>query len=49
MRTRTLHGPEDYFDIPPEYRLWIWPPDVSEAVSRLNLVPSPRLVAPPAP
>jgi hypothetical protein len=21
MRTRTLHGPEDYFDTPPEYRL----------------------------
>lgn len=44
MRTRVLHGPEDYFDIAPLYRLWIWPADVSEAVSRLNLVPSARLV-----
>ncbi|MGH3928813.1 MAG: thermonuclease family protein [Pseudonocardiaceae bacterium] len=44
MRTRTLHGPEDYSDIPPPYRLWIWPDDVSEAVGRLNLVPTPRLV-----
>jgi len=44
MRTRTLHGPEDYADIPPPYRLWIWPDDVAEAVARLNLVPAPRLV-----
>lgn len=44
MRTRTLHGPEDYADIPPPYRLWIWHDDVAEAVGRLNLVPAPRLV-----
>jgi len=44
MRTRTLHGPEDYFAIPPVYRLWIWPGDVQEAVSRLNLVPAAQLV-----
>lgn len=44
MRTRTLHGPENYADIPPPYRLWIWPGDVAEAVGRLNLVPAPRLV-----
>jgi endonuclease YncB( thermonuclease family) len=49
MRTRTLHGPEDYVTTPPEYRLWIWPQDISEAVSRLNLVPAPQLVAPPVP
>ncbi|MCI0686529.1 MAG: thermonuclease family protein, partial [Sporichthyaceae bacterium] len=49
MRTRTLHGPEDYFAIPPEYRLWTWPQDVGEAVSRLNLTPAPTLVAPPIP
>jgi endonuclease YncB( thermonuclease family) len=49
MRARTLHGPEDYFNTPPEYRLWIWPQDISEAVSRLNLVPAPQLVAPPMP
>ena len=46
MRTRTLHGPEDYFGIDPEYRLWIWPPDLNEAVGRLNLTPSRRLVDP---
>jgi hypothetical protein len=46
MRTRTLHGPEDYFDVRPEYRLWIWPQDVSAAVSKLNLNPAATLVAP---
>jgi len=44
MRTRTLHGPEDYFGVHPEYRLWIWPKDVHDAVARLNLTPSPKLV-----
>lgn len=43
MRTRLLHGPEDYFGILPEYRLWLWPRDVGKAVGRLNLVPSPKL------
>jgi hypothetical protein len=44
MRTRMLHGPEDYFEVLPEYRLCCGPEDVGEAVGRLNLVPSPRLV-----
>jgi hypothetical protein len=44
MRTRTLHGPKDYFGIDPEYRLWIWPQDLNEAVGRLNLIPTPQLV-----
>jgi hypothetical protein len=44
MRTRTLHGPEGYFGIDPEYRLWIWPQDLNEAVGRLNLIPAPQLV-----
>lgn len=44
MRTRTLHGPEDYADIPPPYRLWVWPGDVADAVGRLSLVPALRLV-----
>ncbi|MFI7575609.1 hypothetical protein [Micromonospora sp. NPDC049497] len=44
MRTRTLHGPEDYFDIDPEYRLWIWPQDLRDAVGRLNLTPAPQPV-----
>jgi endonuclease YncB( thermonuclease family) len=43
MRTRVLHGPEDYFGISPVYRLWLWPQDVQDAVGRLNLVPSKRL------
>jgi hypothetical protein len=49
MRTRTLDGPEDYFDLRPAYRLWIWPQHVSEAVSKLNLTPAATLVAPPTP
>jgi hypothetical protein len=32
-------------EVPPEYRLFLWPQDVSDAVSRLNLVPAPELVA----
>lgn len=44
MRSRILVGPEDYFEIDPVYRLWIWPADVGDAVSKLNLTPSPRLV-----
>ncbi|CAI7978108.1 conserved hypothetical protein [Frankia sp. Hr75.2] len=44
MRSRLLHGPEDYCTIPPQYRLWIWPKDLNEAIGRLNLVPAPRLV-----
>jgi hypothetical protein len=48
MRSRTLHGPEDYFSTPPEYRLWIWPQDLRQAVSTLNLSPARQLVTPPA-
>ncbi|MFE6923359.1 thermonuclease family protein [Nocardia sp. NPDC057663] len=44
MRTRRLHGPEDYIDIDPVYRLWIWPGDVRAAIADLNLIPAPRLV-----
>ena len=44
MRSRQLHGPEDYVEVPPEYRLWIWSRDVAAAVDRLNLVPAPALV-----
>lgn len=39
MRTRRLFGPENYMDIPPPYRLWIWPQDVSTAIGQLNLIP----------
>jgi len=39
MRNRQLLGPEEYFIIPEPYRLWIWPDDVQEAISKLNLIP----------
>jgi endonuclease YncB( thermonuclease family) len=45
LRTRILHGPEAWTAVPPEYRLFVWPADVADAVSRLNLVPAPELVA----
>jgi endonuclease YncB( thermonuclease family) len=44
MRSRVLHGPEDYMSIPPQYRLWFWPRDVQRAIGDLNLVPSRKLV-----
>jgi endonuclease YncB( thermonuclease family) len=44
MRNRVLHGPEDYVNVEPEYRLWIRPRDLNDAVARLNLVPAPALV-----
>lgn len=44
MRTRTLHGPEDYFNVDLEYRLWLWPQDLNEAIGRLNLTPARSLV-----
>jgi endonuclease YncB( thermonuclease family) len=44
MRTRVLHGPEEYLEVAPEYRLWIAPADLPDAVCRLNLVPAPGLV-----
>jgi hypothetical protein len=44
MRTRRLHGPEDYMVVPEPYRLWIWPQDVRRACAELNLVPAPQLV-----
>ena len=47
MRNRQLHGPEDYTVVPPEYRLWVGPTDVATAMSQLNLVPAPALVATP--
>ena len=40
MRDRRLYGPENYFQIPEPYRLWIWPDDVQKAISMLNLIPS---------
>lgn len=39
IRNRHLFGPENYTQIEEPYRLWIWPQDVREAISKLNLVP----------
>ncbi|MDR7274591.1 thermonuclease family protein [Catenuloplanes atrovinosus] len=44
MRTRELFGPEDYFRVTPEYRLWLWPDDLRNAIRDLNLLPTARLV-----
>lgn len=43
MRDRVLYGPEDYMEIAPPYRVWLWPNDVQRAVGALNLSPSKRL------
>ena len=40
MRDRKLYGPEDYMAVPEPYRLWIWPDDVQQSISMLNLVPA---------
>jgi endonuclease YncB( thermonuclease family) len=45
LRTRELHGPEKYMNVPPPYRMWIWPQDTQSAVGKLNLVPHSSLVA----
>lgn len=45
MRTRLLHGPEAYMDVPAPYRIWIWPQDVQTAIGGLNLTPAPELTA----
>jgi hypothetical protein len=42
MRTRSLLGPEDYIGIAPEYRLWIGPRDLDEAIGAAQ----PRLLPP---
>src|SRR5262249_11669920 len=41
---RTLHAPEDSFDVPPLYGLGLGEKEVAEAVSRLTLPPPARLV-----
>lgn len=43
MRDRILHGPENYMDVPPPYRIWVWPRDIQHAMAALNLTPSKRL------
>ena len=40
MMTGLLYGPEDYFRVKPQHRLFIWPQDVRAAVAALNLAPA---------
>jgi hypothetical protein len=34
QRSRVVYGPEDHFEIPPTYRLWLWPADVQPGRGR---------------
>jgi len=43
LTTQGIYYPEDYFRVAPYNRLFVWPADVGEAVSRLNLVPGASL------
>ena len=43
-RSLTLHGPESYMSVPIQYRIWIWPQDVTRAIGALNLKPAEDLV-----
>lgn len=40
MTTREIFYPQDYFRVKPYNRIFVWPQDVTEAVARLNLLPS---------
>ncbi len=39
MTTKEIFYPQDYYNVAPYNRIFIWPNDVSEAVGRMNLVP----------
>jgi len=39
LTTQQIYYPQDYYKVKPYNRLFIWPKDVNEAVSRLNLLP----------
>jgi endonuclease YncB( thermonuclease family) len=39
LTTRGIYYPENYFRVAPYNRLFIWPKDVTDAVSKLNLTP----------
>ena len=39
MTTREVFYPQDYFKVQPYNRIFIWPNDVAEAVTTMNLVP----------
>lgn len=39
ITTREIYYPQDYYRVPPYDRIFVWPKEVSEAVSQLNLAP----------
>jgi len=40
MTTREIFYPQSYYNVAPYNRIFIWPEDVAEAVSRMNLLPA---------
>lgn len=40
MTTREIFYPQNYYQVEPYNRIFIWPEDVAEAVGRMNLVPA---------
>ncbi len=40
MTTREVFGPKDYYRVPPYDRIFVWPDDIADAVSTMNLVPA---------
>ena len=41
MTTREVFSPQDYYKVQPYNRIFVWPQDIAEAVSTMNLVPAP--------
>lgn len=42
MTTREIYYPQDYYKVLPYNRIFIWPEDVIEAVSKMNFLPAER-------
>lgn len=40
MATAEIHDPQDYYQVKPYHRLFVWPKDVTDAVGKLNLIPA---------
>ncbi len=40
MCTREIFGPQEYYQVAPYNRIFIWPNDVTEAVGKINLAPA---------
>jgi endonuclease YncB( thermonuclease family) len=39
MTTREIYSPQEYYEVKPYNRVFIWAKDVSEAVGKMNLIP----------